>query len=151
MAGAEVEHIARAALVGHARPEHLAALEPADEHGFQGFRDAKGLAIHFFIFDFEMIRQTGGDRMVAAGDPETLALAGLAPGQVAGRAHQPLERLGEVGRVQEDHAHAAMHRLSDTLDDLVVNLAMDLVAPPDQHIGLGQLLYASCHARGLAG
>ena len=73
-------------------------------------------------------------------DPETLALARLAPVQRAGRAHQPLEDLGEMAGMQDDQAHALPDALGDALDDLVVDRAVILVAPPEQHVGLGQPL-----------
>lgn len=69
MAGAEIEHIPRPPLVGQARAEHLAALEPADEDRLQRLGHAKGLAIHLFILKLEAIGQPGSDGMVAAGDP----------------------------------------------------------------------------------
>ena len=53
----------------------------------------------------------------------------------AGGSHQGLVGLGEVRGVQRDEAHAV---LLDPLDDLghqgVLDLAVPLVAPPDQHV-----------------
>ena len=42
--------------------------------------------------------------------------------------------------MQDDEAHALPHPLLHPLDDGVVDLAMRHVAPPQQHIGLGQAL-----------
>ena len=140
MAGAEVEDVAGAAPIGEARTEHFAALEPADEHGFERLGDAERLAIHLFHFELEIGRQALGDRMAGGGDPDPLALARLAPVQGAGGAHQALEDLGEVGRVQQDDAHALPDALGDALDDFVGDVAMGGMAPPDQHVGFGQRL-----------
>ena len=76
-----------------------------------------------------------GDRVAGVDDPEALALAGLAPLEVAGGAHQALEDLGEVAGVEDDQAHAVEDPLLDAIDDLVVDLAVGLVAPPEEDVG----------------
>ena len=57
----------------------------------------------------------------AVDHPEPLALAGLAPAQAAGGAHQPLEDLREVAGVEDDQAHALVDALGDAVDDGVVD------------------------------
>ena len=52
-------------------------------------------------------------------DPEPLALAVLAPLEVAGRAHQPLEDPREVARVEDDQAHPVEDARVDPVDDRV--------------------------------
>ncbi|MNL54220.1 hypothetical protein D3C87_1775330 [compost metagenome] len=96
MARAEIEDIAGAATIGETAPEHFATLKPADKDCLQRLRHAEGLAIHLFHFELEIGRQALGDRMARIGDPEALALTGLAPVQRAGRPHQALEYLREV-------------------------------------------------------
>jgi len=59
--------------------ENFAALKPADHDGFHGLGDAKGLAVHLLVLQFEMIGQALDDRVIAGGDPKTFALPGLAP------------------------------------------------------------------------
>ena len=44
-----------------------------------------------------------------------------------------------MGRVQENHPHAAPNRIGDTFDNLVIYRAVGRMAPPDQHIGLRDL------------
>ena len=43
-----------------------------------------------------------------------------------------------MGAVQGDEAHAAEHPLVHPPDDLVLDVAMRLVAPPDEHVGCVQ-------------
>ena len=65
-------------------------------------------------------------------------LAVLAPLQVAGRAHQPLEDLREVPRVEDDEAHPVEDARVDAIDDRVAHLVVGGVAPPDQGVGRGE-------------
>ena len=65
VAGAEIEDVAGAAALGQARAEHLAALEPGDEHGLQRLRHGELLAIHFLVFELEILAEALGDRMAA--------------------------------------------------------------------------------------
>ena len=64
-------------------------------------------------------------------------------------AQEGLEGLGEMGRVQGDEAHAAvLHAIDDPLDVLVGDLAVALVAPPDEHVGLVRAIRPNSLARG---
>ena len=141
VAGAEIEDAAGAALVGQAGAEHLAALEPGDEHRLQRLGHGERLAVHLLVLELENGRRAraaiGWLRLI---DPEPLALARLAPFQGAGRAHQPLEDLREMAGMQDDQAHAFPDPLLHALDDRVVDLAVGRVAPPEQHVGLGEPL-----------
>ena len=85
--------------------------------------------------DDERLAEALGDRVGAVDDPDPLALAGLAPLQVAGRAHQPLEDLRVVARVEDDQAHPVEHAPLDALDDRVGDLVVRDVAPPGQDVG----------------
>ena len=42
--------------------------------------------------------------------------------------------------MQEDHTHAGPDGLGHTLDHFILHVAMGGMAPPDQHIGFGELL-----------
>ena len=100
------------------------------------------------------VAEAGEDRVRAVDRPEPLALAGLAPAQGAGGAHQADEGLGEVARVQHDQAHALVHPGGHPGGDLVGDLAVRLVAPPDQHVGgvepgLGQAVLGLVEGGGL--
>ena len=138
VAGPEVEHIARTPFVGQARPEHLAALKPADKHGFQRIGHAERLAIHFLLLQLEMLGQAPGNRVVPGRDPQTFPLARLAPGQVARGAHDLFENLGKMRRMQQDQTHAGPDRLGHTFDHGILDLAMGGMPPPDQHVRFGQ-------------
>src|SRR5690606_9152763 len=125
-------HLAAAATPGQARAEHLAAFIPGHEHGLVRLGHGEGLAIHLGLLDLKIVRETLGDLVVAVDHPDALELAGLAPLERAGSAHQALEDLREVARMQDDQAHAFPDALGDTLDHGVGNLTMRLVTPPEQ-------------------
>ena len=79
------------------------------------------------------------DRVAFVGAPRRDAALGLhfVEQLLAGlrQAHQRDVRLGEVGRVQADEAHAVvLDPRHDLLDQLVLDLAVLLVAPPHQHV-----------------
>ena len=65
VAGPEVEDAAVAALPAAAGAEHLAALEPGQQHQFVGRRDVEALAVHLLVGQLEILRQAGGDRLAA--------------------------------------------------------------------------------------
>ena len=109
----EVEDLARAALVGGAAAEDLAALEPGDEDQFVRLRNAERFAVHLLLREFDVLADAFDDRVPLGDDPEPLLLVGLAPLQIAGGAHQPLEDLREVTGVQDDQAGAVEHPLVD--------------------------------------
>ena len=98
VARAEIEDAAGAALVGEAGTEHLAALEPGDEHRLQRLRHGERFAIHFRVGDLDALAEPLGDAMAAVDHPDALALAGLAPFQRARRAHQLPEDFREMRR-----------------------------------------------------
>ena len=153
MAGAEVEDPPGAALPGHAGAEHLAALEPGDQHGLHRLGHEEGLAVHLLLGELDPVGQAREDRVAAVDRPEPLALAGLAPAQGAGSPHQADEGLGEMPGVEDDQAHALVDPGDHPLDDAVVDLAVGLVAPPDQHVGgvepvLGQAVLGLVEGRG---
>jgi hypothetical protein len=60
----------------------------------------------------------------------------LAPLQIAARAHQPLERLAEMRRMQKHRAHAPRHHMLLHQRRLLVrHFVVRQMAPPHQHIG----------------
>ncbi len=135
--GAEVENPSGAAPVGQAGAEHLATLEPGDEHRFQRFRHEERLAVHLGILDRERGAEPLGNRMGRVDDPDALALARLAPAQRARRSHQPLEDLREMARVEHHEAHALPDALHHAIDHGIGHLGVGLVAPPEQDIRCG--------------
>ena len=139
VAGAEVEDVAGAATIGQARAEHFATLEPGDEHRLERLGHGEGLAIPLFVCELEVRRQVLGDGMAGIDHPDALALAGFAPVQVGRRAHQALEHLGMVARMQHDQAHALPHAFDHALDDGIIDILVGRMAPPEQHVGLVQL------------
>src|SRR5699024_8647529 len=99
---AEVEDLALAAAEHGAGAEHLSTGEGGDEHQLVESGDVEHLAVHLLLRDDDRVRDAAGDRMGAVDGPHPLLLAVVAPQQVAGGAHQGLERLGVVGGVQRD-------------------------------------------------
>lgn len=87
-----------------------------------------------------MLGQAGCNRVARIDRPQAFAFARLTPFKRAGRAHQSLERLGEVAGMQDDEAHAFPDTLGNALDDFILNRTVVLVAPPDQNVGLVQTL-----------
>ena len=134
----EVDDPAATAPVRAAAAEHLAALEPAHEDQLVRGRDVEVLAVHLLLRQDEGLAEALGDRMRRVHDPQALAAAVLPPLEVAGRAHQPLEDPREVARVQDDQAHPVEDPGVDPVDDVVAHLVMRDVAPPGQHIRLGE-------------
>ena len=58
--------------------------------------------------------------------------------------------------MEDDQPHAFPNALRDALDDLIIDIAMGRVTPPDQHIGLfeylvGQAVLGILQRRGLDG
>src|SRR5579859_5788968 len=138
VAGAEVENLAPAASIAAAAAENLAAGEPADEDQGLERRDVEALAIHLLALDDQRFAQPSRNRVAGFDHPQPLVLVGLAPLQFAGGAHQPPEDPRIVGGMQHDQAHAVEHALVDAPDDVVADLVVRQVAPPGEHIGLGQ-------------
>jgi len=66
---------------------------------------------------------------------DALALGGLAVCEVPRHAEQAPERLGVVSRVEHDQTHARPDRVGDPRGDVVVDLVVGEVAPPEQHFG----------------
>jgi hypothetical protein len=65
--------------------------------------------------------------------PQPLAVA-EAPLQVATRAHEPFEDLGEVPGVEHHEAHTAEHPLVRPLDHPIGDLFVGHMAPPEEHV-----------------
>src|SRR5688572_26458008 len=119
VARAEVDDPAGAARPRAAAAEDFAAREAGNEERTLGLGDVEELAVHLLAWQDEVVVHVPHDRVAGAGDPEDLALVGLAPLEVARGAHQALEDLGEVPAVQDDQAHAVQDRVVHAFDDLV--------------------------------
>src|SRR5829696_6144039 len=132
VAGAEVEDPAAPPLVAAAAPENLPSSEPAHEDELLGWRYVEGLAVHLLL-QLDVLPQTLDYRVPWCYHPEPLAVV-VAPLQVAARAHEPLEDLGEVPGVEHYKAHATEHLFVDPLDNLVGDLAVGYVSPPEKHV-----------------
>ncbi|KRC12719.1 hypothetical protein ASE23_20400 [Rhizobium sp. Root73] len=92
MTGAEIEDVARTTAPGETGAEHFSTGKPRDEHGFQRFRHGELLAVHFLVFEYEVLVQASCNRMARVDHPQAFPLTRLTPFQRARRAHQPLER-----------------------------------------------------------
>src|SRR5690625_2256511 len=138
VAGAEVEDLALAATEHGPGAEHLSPGVGGDEHQLVGGGDVEHLAVHLLLGHDDRMRDAAGDGVGPVDGPHPLLLAVIAPQQVAGGAHERLEGLGVVGRVQRDEAHALVDAAHHALADLVGDVAMGHVAPPAEHVGLGE-------------
>ena len=68
---------------------------------------------------------------------ELAAVLNVAALPAAVGAQQGLQGFGEMGRVQGDEAHAAvLDAVDDATDVLLGDLVVQLVSPPDEHVGL---------------
>src|SRR5690606_9113246 len=105
-----------------------------DEHLLLRRRRREGLAVHLLLRQLEAAAHALRDRMAGIADPESLALGRLAPAQRASRAHESLEELREMPRVQDDQTHPLEDARLRPLDHPVVHLAVRLVSPPDQYV-----------------
>ncbi len=68
-------------------------------------------------------------------NPKSLTFARLAPGEGATGAHQPFENLGVMRGVERDEAHPFPDAAEHPLDDVVLDLAVGGVAPPNENVG----------------
>src|SRR5690606_29947572 len=114
VAGAEVEDAPLAAIETASAAEHLAAFKPADEDEFIRRRYVKALTVHFSLFDFEVLAQSGRNGVIGLYNPDALFLSDLAPLEIAGRPHECLEDLREVSRVKDDQPHTTQDPLLDS-------------------------------------
>ena len=74
--------------------------------------------------------------MIAVDHPEALDFAGFAPLERAGCSHELAEYFREMAGMQHDQPHAFPDAFLYALDNGVAHLAMDLVAPPEQDMGI---------------
>lgn len=80
VAGSEIKDSPVAALVAATGSEHLAALEPGDEHELVRFRHFERLAVHFGFGNDERIVESCCNRVSWIDSPHALALPRLAVG-----------------------------------------------------------------------
>ena len=132
----EIEEPAVAAVEGTARAEDLAALVPAHKHDLVGLGDTKRLGIGFDAVELKISVDALCDGVCGVDNPNTLKVAVLTPRKVAGRAHERLEYLRMVCRMEADYAHTHKNRGLYAGDDLIGNVPMSDVTPPDEHVGV---------------
>src|SRR5271165_111293 len=134
----EVEDAAVSAPPAAPAPEHLASLEPREEHLLLRGRDREGLAVHLLPRELKVPVQAPGYGVARVADPQPLALSRLPPRQRARGPHQPPEDLRIVARVEDDEAHSLEHAGVDPADHLVAHLVVGQVPPPREHVGVPQ-------------
>ena len=81
MAGAEVKHLAHAAMPATTAAEHFTPGEPANKDQLIGFWNTEVFAIHFLGRQLPVIRQALGNRMAGVYAPQPLFVVGLTPAQ----------------------------------------------------------------------
>lgn len=81
-----------------------------------------------------------GDRVGRVNGPHDFAVLLRAPAQGAGGAHELAEDLGPVPGVQHQQAHSGQDVLVHALNNLVGDLCVRSVAPPDEDVGGGENL-----------
>ena len=138
MAGSEIEDFAAPAVKAAAAAKDLAAGKPADQDDGIWRRDVKMFAVHFVLRDLKIGGQSIGDGVARVHNPEPFVQAVFTPTQAAGGPHQPTEDFGMVARMEHDQPHPFEHPALYPVDELVAHLVVGDMAPPDQHIGLGQ-------------
>ena len=136
VAGLEIEDLAVAALKETSGAEDLASGECADHEDLGIIRDAEGLTVGLFVGKGEIAVDPLYDRMRGIGDPKDLGVARFAPAEIAGSAHKRFEGLGVVSGVEEDRSHAGVHRIANEAYNLIGNLLVCHMTPPDQNVGL---------------
>ena len=136
MAGSEIEDASVSAGEGHAASEDLAALVPGDEHGVVRTGDVEPFPVHLRMRQFEIFRQSGCDRMGGFHHPHAFPLADFAPAQIGGCSEHPHENFGFMAGVKNNQSHAGEDAFLDPVDDLVADLSVGAVPPPEQNVGI---------------
>src|SRR4051812_42153348 len=90
------------------------------------------------MLKFKMVVEAIGNGVCRIDDPEAFFFARFTPFEVASCSHEALENLREVTGVQDDQTHAFKNTLMDFGDDLVFDVIMRHVSPPDQDVGFGK-------------
>lgn len=133
--GAEVEDAAEASCPSRAAAEDFAALEPRHKDQFVRCRNAKGLSIHFGVFDLDAVADACGDGVAWIDHPDALSLACFPPAEGAARAHESFEDFREMPGMQNDESHASEDALLHTGDGFVEDGVVGGVAPPEEDVG----------------
>ena len=155
VAGLEVEDLAATAVEAAAAAEDFAALKPADEHEVVRCGDVEVFAVGLLVRDDDLFLETVDDGMGGIHDPHDHHLVVFSPLEVeGGGAADLVEDLGSVAGVQHDEAHAVLYTLVYALHDLVGDLMVCHVAPPDEHVGvlehfLGEAVFRLTQGSGL--
>ena len=138
VAGLKVEDLSIPAFIEASCTEGFTAAEVSDKEQFVGGGDDEGLAVSLFMFKDDTAIDPLHDRVSGLGDPKDLAVIRLTPGEVTGGAEESLEWLGMVGGVKEDGAHTFEDGVAHHGGDLIGDIPVLHVPPPDEDIGLGE-------------
>ena len=133
MTGLEIENLSEASVPAAARTENLTAREPAEKYYFVRLGNIKLLAVHFFNSKAEMSGDTLCDRMSGVDVPDSFSVA-VSPAEITGCAHKRFKNLGVVTRMKNNESHACKHSLMYFFNELIGNLIVCHVTPPDKYI-----------------
>ena len=75
VSGLEVKYITKTSPEGYTASKYFAAVEPADEYGFERFGNIEEFAIHFLHVQFKVLRKALCDGMTGICAPETFSCA----------------------------------------------------------------------------
>ena len=95
-------------------------------------------AVHFALFDLKIFAQTLRNGVTRFDDPHPFFFRPFTPLEGAIGRHHTLENLGEVSGVQADQPHTFDHTLLNPVHDLVGNITVLAVTPPEKHIRVVQ-------------
>ena len=137
--GLKVENSALAAGKGHAAAEDVSALIPPDEDDVVRLGNVEVFAVHLLVRKTESLLHALADRMVGFDGPDPFGFSALSPAKGAGSTEQFLNDLGKMRRVQENDPHAFVYALDNVVHDLVRDLAVVAVRPPDKNVDVFQI------------
>ena len=147
MAGLKVKYPAVSPVPHTSASEHLSAREPGKKQRLIRFRDIEALTVHFRVLQFKIVSDPLGDGMIGSDIPQPLLFSRFSPFQRAAGAHQQFERLGQMRGVQGDKAHSLQHPLMHPPCDLIRQVIVGFMAPPDQHVSAVQHLLSQTRLR----
>ena len=132
--GAEVENSTVTTCVAATAAEHFTAAKPAHENKRFWRRYIERFAIRFLVLDLNEVAQSLRNGVPWRSYPEAFMIVTFTPSEVAICTHKSSENLGEVARMQHNQPHTVQHPLLYACHDVVTNLAMSHMSPPDQYI-----------------
>src|SRR5262249_39601513 len=114
--------------------ENFAARKRAYEDKLVGRRHVKELTVRLLARDRKHLGHAVRDGVGRGHCPDKLALTGVSPAQRTRGTHQLPEHPGVVARVQHHQSHAAPHTLEHPSHDVVGDVVVSSVSPPDQYV-----------------